>query len=367
MSTSRKSATKDNDVDADSTLSIEVLHLDRENPRLPESLQNRPEREILEYFHREGNLLELAESFLDNGYFVEEPLIVHRRKDGEFDVLEGNRRLATLLILFHRPIARGLDLAVERSSAQLAKLSRPKVRETASRADVGPYVGFRHIGGMKKWAAEAKSRYVFAEIEVLAKAREPEPFRKLARRVGSTPRAMRASYAATALLRLAHDEGDFDPQVLVDERRFGVWLRAYDAPRIREYIRFGDPTGYEEVKKALRKTDVARLVEVLNDFVAIDGMPPVMDDSRDMTIYAAVLVHPQARKILRRTRSLEAASYMVVDETLVANLSKLTNRLEALQDKAVQTKMDESSRLAVDELLSAARKLHAIIHRAEDE
>lgn len=362
-----RSAKDKNDSPPEGHISVERLHLDRENPRLPEHLLKNPEGKILEYFYEEGTLLELAESFLDNGYFAEEPLIVHRRTDGDYDVFEGNRRLATLLILFQRPVAKDLRLDVTPTKQQLSRLRFLPVREVASRDEVRPYVGFRHIGGMKKWAAEAKARYVYTEIEALAKLGDSAPFKTLARRVGSIARAMRASYAAIALIRKARDEEGFDYQSLIDERRFGVWLRAYDAPKIRAYINFGDPTEYADVKKALRDVDTRRLAEVLNDFVSNDGNPPVMDDSRDMTLYAAVLADAKARKILRKTKNLEAAAYLVADETLISNLNKLIHRMEALQDKALQTKMDEHAQSAADELVRAARALHAVIHRSGDD
>lgn len=351
----------------EASVPVEKLHLDCENPRLPEHLLGATERKVLEYLHEEGNLIELAQSLVDNGFFSHEPLIVYRREDSDFDVFEGNRRLATLLILLKLPIAAKMDLDVEPTRSQLDRLRMVPVREVANRAEVSPFVGFRHIGGMKKWAAEAKARYVFAEVEVLARSRDPDPFKALGRRVGSNARAMRASYASIALLRRARDEGDFDYRALIDERRFGVWLRAYDAARIRGFIGFGDPTTYQEVKRAIRGVNVPRLVEVLGDFVAQDGLPPIMDDSRDMTLYANILSDPKAHKTLRRTRSLEVAAVLVIDESLVAKLGKLTRQIEALQDRALQTRMGEDVRTAADGLHDAARALRAIVHRSDDD
>ena len=178
---------------APATAGIDKLHLDLNNPRLPESVLGKSEREILEYLHREGTLLELAESFLDNKYFPDEPLIGVRRQDGEIDVIEGNRRLATLLILLNRPIAKGLRLDVAPTQAQLKELDAVPVRVVANRDAVRPFVGFRHIGGLKKWPAESKARYVFQEVESLAKQGDSEPFKTLGRRVGSRAGPMRAS------------------------------------------------------------------------------------------------------------------------------------------------------------------------------
>jgi hypothetical protein len=78
------------------------LHLDPKNPRLPEDL-SKSEPGLLKYFYDNGVLEELAQSFLDNGFFEQEPLSVLARKPSGFTVVEGNRRLATLMILALTP------------------------------------------------------------------------------------------------------------------------------------------------------------------------------------------------------------------------------------------------------------------------
>ena len=42
-------------------------------PRLPERLHGGSQSEILDFLHRQGALEELAQSYLDNGFFVHEP------------------------------------------------------------------------------------------------------------------------------------------------------------------------------------------------------------------------------------------------------------------------------------------------------
>ena len=351
---------------APATAGIDKLHLDLNNPRLPESVLGKSEREILEYLHREGTLLELAESFLDNKYLPDEPLIGVRRQDGEIDVIEGNRRLATLLILLNRPIAKGLRLDVAPTQAQLKELDAVPVRVVANRDAVRPFVGFRHIGGLKKWPAESKARYVFQEVESLAKQGDSEPFKTLGRRVGSRAGPMRASYASIALLRQARDEEDFDYQPLVDERRFGVWLRAYDAVKVREYIGFGNPVSYREVKRAVQRVNTRRVVEILRDLLPDGELPPVLDDSRDISVYADVLADTQARRVLRETRNLDAARLLVVDEGVEVAIRRLIRQIDVLSDKAAKSQIVESMKAAADELFGKAKVLRAVIHRVDE-
>jgi len=353
-------------------IEVAKLHLDPENPRLPEHLKNAKEPEILEYMVRDEALGELAESFSDNAFFRHEPLLVVERKAPDtFDVVEGNRRLATLLVLLGRPVAKGLSLGVDLTAARKKELSTVPCRVLHTREEVEPYVGYRHIGGMKKWPAEAKARYVVDQIEKLVKRRDPEPFKTLGRRVGSNARPMRHSYAALRLLRLARDEGDFDLQVLLDERRFGVWLRAYDTPIIRRYVGFegqnGEPTTYKEIQSSFQKVKLPRLIEVLNDFIPHDGLPPIMDDSRDMSAYASVLANDRAREVMRKRRSFDEARTLVTDEALPLKIERLARTAEDLLMDVHKTKANDELKAATERLWEAAKALRsAAVQKAEE-
>lgn len=353
-------------------IEVSSLHLDPENPRLPESVRRAKEPAILEYMVGDEALTELAESFADNGFFKHEPLLVVPRdgRDGSFNVVEGNRRLATLLVLLGRPVAKGQTLGVELTPARREQLSSVPCRVLESREEVEPYVGYRHIGGMKKWPAEAKARYVVDQIEKLVKKKDPEPFKTLGRRVGSNARPMRHSFVAMSLLRYARDEGGFDLQALLDERRFGVWLRAYDSPLIRQYIGYelsegGEPTAFADVREALGRVKVKKLIEVLKDFVPNGDSPPVMDDSRDMSVYAAVLTSDRAREVMRKRKNLDDAKLLVTDESLAIKIDRLARNAENLALDVLNTKPDEDLKEAIDRLSQAAKALRNAANREE--
>ncbi|MXY54385.1 MAG: hypothetical protein F4Y86_17905, partial [Gammaproteobacteria bacterium] len=165
---------------------IEVarLLLDDQNPRLPERLHGEPQSEILAFLFRQAALEELAQSYLDNGFFQHEPLIVVPQGGGRFVVVEGNRRLAALKILLNAEEADLLRfIGMEPTSAQRLSLVEVPCFVVGDRALVHPFVGFRHIGGIKTWPPEAKARYVLEEIRRIA-GESPDPFRELGRRVG---------------------------------------------------------------------------------------------------------------------------------------------------------------------------------------
>lgn len=80
------------------------LHLDKEmNPRLPTRLIGKSDQEILKYMIEDANVIDLMASIGENGYFLGEPLlVVTTGQEDQFIVVEGNRRLSSVMLL-HNP------------------------------------------------------------------------------------------------------------------------------------------------------------------------------------------------------------------------------------------------------------------------
>ena len=78
--------------------SIDDLLLDPQNPRLPVEVQEGSPDELLKYIASHYEPLEIGRSIARHGYFPSEPIIVVE-EDGEHVVVEGNRRIAALLLL----------------------------------------------------------------------------------------------------------------------------------------------------------------------------------------------------------------------------------------------------------------------------
>lgn len=170
-------------------------------------------------------------------------------------VVEGNRRLATLLIVLDLPIADGLhfpDLRV--TSSHRKALWEAPCFEVASREEVYRFLGFRHIGGIKTWSSEAKARYIYREVEDEVAKRLDEVFAAVSRRTGLDTGAIRTSYLAYALIHAARDKLGLDTTRLLahDERRFGVWIRAMQSPDVRAHLGLADVTTYSDIQRSLR-------------------------------------------------------------------------------------------------------------------
>src|SRR6185295_1750303 len=337
------------------------LHLDIENPRLPEELQGGDEEYIAKHLLETAALGELARSFADNGYFIHEPMIVAplKARANHFVVIEGNRRLATLRILMG-----------EVSSASFADvvLSGERKRELRAipcvsiedRDLVHHYLGFRHIGGIKTWSSEAKARYVHGEVEAVVsrKPPDPDPFSTIARRFGSEKPAIRTFYLAFAILRHARSEFGLDVTRMQQhsERRFGVWQRCMSVPPLRDYIGLKETQTYEQIKTSLKHLKPKQLQEVLDDIAPKEGLP-ILGDSRDATAYGRILDNARARQALRRTQDLEVAKQIVDEASLPTRIRRLAKKADALLAEIKETEMTAELAAAIHELHGSARAL----------
>lgn len=315
-------------------LPVETLRLDPDNPRLPEGVQGRPQDEILRYLYENGVLEELANSFIDNGYFQHEPLIVTR--DGDWwTVLEGNRRFSAIAILLSLPAAvdAGIEFALSPPPTpnQLDALRVVPCYPVASPEAVHQFLGFRHIGGIKTWPAEAKARYLLREIERLRDSGATgNIFAQVGRRVGSNTQGVRNPYTALRILIHARDEFGIDTRE-VQQRRFGVWTRCMNSTELREYIGFGTARTLDDVERQLLELKPDQTAEVLGDLTIREGQRrAVLADSRDVTDYARVLMNKQAHTVMRRYGDLTLAKQIVDRAALAARLAGLCESVEVI-------------------------------------
>lgn len=333
---------------------VDILDLDPKNPRLPEELAGKAQAALLRYLYDNLVLEELAQSFVDNGFFTHEPMIIMPSKGSRYTVLEGNRRLAALMILRGRPEAEGLSFDIEAPKGSLTRLKTIPCYQVKNREEVYQFLGFRHIGGIKTWGAEAKARYIAREVEEAVERGSSAPFRDVGRRVGSNAPGIRNSYIALKLLRYARDEFAFDARILQNER-FGVWQRALNSPDIRQYIGFGDAREYEEIQQALRELHEAHLKRVLSDLTPSgDTRKAVIEDSRDITDYGRILSHPKASRMLERYKDFYVAKQIVDEADLPKRIERIKRECEILLQE-VQTAQPSQ------ELLDAAKELLGVI------
>ena len=342
---------------------VDELSLDPDNPRLPEELKGASQPKILDYLFDNAVLEEIARSYLNNGFFQHEHLIVTPH-DGSFVALEGNRRLAALKIVLEDDDAQEAELhfALQDEAGEKLpdSLHEPlPVFVVDDRDEVRKYLGFRHIGGIKTWSAEAKARYLADEVDLVKEG--DNPFLDVARRVGSNVQGVRHGFIAISVLRHARDEFGLSVST-IQHRRFGVWVRAMNSPDLRRYIGLGDPRTYAEVIDDLRNLDRDGLAEVLADLIPARGRKKALvADSRDVTTYAQALHNEQAHRALRDYEDFDLARQIVEEAGLADRLSKLRQAAEfAMTEVSRAVKLDEGVVDAARELATVTASLRAV-------
>ena len=340
-------------------LPVDELRLDAENPRLPERVRGRPQSEILRFLYENGVLEEIAQSFMDHGFFRNEPLIVTRENGQSYTVIEGNRRLATLKVLRGAPEADDLNLLVESSPGRIEQLAEVPCFVVSSRDEIRAYVGFRHIGGIKTWDPEAKARYVLSEVGRLVNHNSPDPFRELGRRIGSNTQGVRNSYLAIRILLHAREELGLDVSDLQDNR-FGVWLRCMNSADIRRHIGLDQERTYGEIENAVSDIDGQALAEVVGDLRNRPGQRSVLGDSRNVTTYGRVLASEHAHKTLRETNDLSLARKIVEELDTVSRAWRLVKEVKLLMDAIPGAEITDHLLAATEQLHQAARSVRDI-------
>src|SRR5712691_6379740 len=168
--------------------SVDDLFLDPTNPRLgrKHASPSLSQEKVLALMG-EWSLEELAVSFQESGFWPHEALLVTKEKlygKTRSVVIEGNRRLAALKLLFRAKDGadvppRWAELAQEYKIPDALLKKIPYV-EVDSRKDVSAFLGFRHVTGIKEWKPAEKAEYIAHLIDT-----EHLDYDEVRKRIGS--------------------------------------------------------------------------------------------------------------------------------------------------------------------------------------
>lgn len=281
---------------------------------------------------------ELVESYLANGYFPNEPVLVLPRGN-RYVVVEGNRRTAALMRLLGTKVAEDADLVFELDDddgdrrAKMSELSTIPAVALENREEVHAYLGFRHISGLKTWGAEAKARYLWLQVEAWADRGSSHPFFDVGRQVGSNASGVRTAYNAFNLIRSAQDLGLREQTAYVKTHRFGVWTRLLGTANVPAYLGIDVTAGnsYLAVKGRAEQLNLHKTSEVLADLRPKDGQRrAVLADSRDATDYSEVLGNARAHRVLREYENLALATQVIQQGRLGLRIQALIEQIEVL-------------------------------------
>ena len=133
---------------------------------------NLSQQDILDMMS-DWHLDELAESYLENGFWQHEALLVVEEELEEepcLVVIDGNRRLAALIYLHQaisgEPISEKWNLLVENREVPAKLFNEIPYVQINSRQEVEAFLGFHHSAtSIKKWFPEQKAEYIAKLID----------------------------------------------------------------------------------------------------------------------------------------------------------------------------------------------------------
>lgn len=358
-------------------ISVDDLLLDPDNPRLPEDLQGGKQLEILRHIARHEAVEDLMAAIGRNGYFEGEPLVVYRNANdpkSKWRVIEGNRRLASVKLLRNpalysdRP---SLKEIANESPARNKPESLPVVK-VEKREDSLPYLGSRHIVGVKAWEPLPKARYMLQLFNTTPKSRSAhDRYRDVARRIGSGNRTdyVRKNLNALAVYNLIVTKDFFgDKNASELDFKFGVLYTALERSSIAGYA--GVVKYDAKVDNVLRENHpILKPSELKPDHVKDlynwcfrkdERGQTILGESRNIPKLASVLRSAEATSVLKNTKSLDVAyerSGGVVQE-LSGALSVALTQLRYANSVIANADHDELVTELASKVLEQAKSLH---------
>ncbi len=339
-------------------ISIDRIHLDPDNPRLSEEDQGSTQSELIEILYNEFDLDELAYSMSENGYFDEEPLVVVPRslpkefsnktydqikkskkllenfqkliesEKTDFIAVEGNRRLATAKILVDSDLRKKMDIknwAILEKDCENDWRVLPAIIYP-SRSEVLPYLGVRHIAGIRKWDSFAKARYIADLVDKGLKLHQ------IKEQVGDRTNSTLKTFICFKLIKQVEDEfGDYDTSSA--KNLFSYLQLAFGEGAVKEHL--GMPKQREKIDIESPVNNKKNLKKLKQLFTWLFGegkkISPIITDSRDITNkLAPILRDKRAIEVLEDTGNLDYA-YDISEgekESLQRKFSKVLTTLE---------------------------------------
>lgn len=297
---------------------IDKLLPDFANPRLAKSGVLDSVEAVWKELYEEYYLEDLLVSLSHNGYFSEEPLIGYQSgedalKNPVYTIVEGNRRLAALrLLLFEkdRVIAEAKGIPAPKPEI-LDTLKRVPVKVYPGRAGIIPYMGVRHIAGVRPWDAMAKAKYIEYLID------NGYSIDDIKDMVGVKGSGVVERWILTLyILEQANSVADIPWKAAEKSFKFSWLYTALGYSRVRQYLELDTNILEAPSKQPVTEKAITKLLEHMKDLYGPPNNPEQkkVKESREIKKLAAVYATPEALQVLRAGRSLAEAHSKSVGE-----------------------------------------------------
>ena len=306
---------------------------------------------------------DLIDSIKENGWLEIDPILVERRGDRRFLVVEGNRRVATLKHLERRYQDNAIDLG--RLDTTLFSKVPVVLHKSADERQHLVMMGLHHISGKQRWPAinraEAMKR-LYEQFDHDANA--------VCRALGVTKQDFNRSVRTLALVD-AYKESDYGDQFQSD--KYTLFREVLGNPAMRDWLAWDNQTC-----TASNKSNLDRLFNWMsNDAELDDGKEeseeadaqsdrgPVITNLGHVRDLARMIEDPAVVKRLDETRSLQEAtlsSNLLVKGEINHAFKQCDNGIQSLNKKFGELEAKDFDRInqLTDKLegLRLAQKRH---------
>ncbi len=316
-------------------ISVNDLLLDPKNPRLAKNGDGISQLELLRDLYNEYYLDDLIVSMARNGYFSEEPLIgVETVVGGEKKIIivEGNRRLAAIKILINEEDRKALGITgvKEVKPEILNNLKEVPVKIYPSREDIIPYLGVRHIAGVRPWDALAKAKYIRSLVDAKWSVED------IKQMVGIEKRDVIQRWLLSLYtLNQANSIGDEQWDEAYKYFNFSLLYTALGYKNIRSHLGVKAKLLNSPRENPISKKSEQKLIDLMDDLFGRPSDPErkKIRESRDIKSLAEVYGREEALEVIKAGGKLSEAHDKTTSEA--QELIDLLSRANYSLDKAV--------------------------------
>ena len=329
-------------------IDLKDLRLDANNPRFAEHTSDAgTQRDIVNIIVRQFGVDDVLSSIAVSGYFSAEPLVCKPGKEGEYVVVEGNRRLVAMLLLSDHSDARDHRIRIQkfreihRQHGEPAFSPAPAVifEDDDSQKALLSYLGVRHIVSTKPWDSFAKAAWVATAL------RESHlNLDDIAEMIGDSRQTVKKLLSGYHFIKQLEESGEFSPDNSTRKGRgsntkypFSWIYTILGNPVAKKFVSLSEePTNHKPVPEEYLRNAGLMVRAMFGD--NSEGLNPAIDDSRQLTDLAKILANPTKVAYLRQGKSVEEILRLTqpIEELLGSALVEILNGL-----RAVTARLDE--------------------------
>lgn len=356
-------------------IELDDLDFDVDNPRFGAEVGARQsQQQVLNHLVRTFGVDDVLSSIAVNGYFVAEPMICRKHGD-RFVVIEGNRRLASCLILAGDKRAKDQEKLTAQFQALQASAKKSPFNKVAcivfeateSQHELLAYLGVRHIASSQGWDSYAKAAWIARAVEdhqiLLA---------DIAAMTGDQNKTVSHLLEGYYFVRQLIETGYFDPDTSQRKGRgsnpkfpFSWIYTLLFSPIARQYVGLeGEPR-----PNPIPTDRLPRAGLLLEGMFGTPGKPSAIDDSRDITRLARCLDDEKKIALLETGRHIDQIEFEVqpISDKLRKGIQECRDKIASLNASVSETPPDRAEAEQARGAALALAHLTAELYKKLDE